>query len=299
MTGKVDIKGTGTLTTIELNGDSGVITAGLHGANGILNLQDAGSNGWWGILANSGNRSFVINKILAPNEAGAFTVISLNGQSGAIEAGGHGVEGHLAAFPAATVNRVLTNANVQLSGADGYLRLGGAGGTGANVVLYPTTAKPADLKDLSKASVRLDGERGDIILANADCAEDFEVVGEAEPGTVMVIGEHGGLCSSHGEYDRRVAGVISGASDLKPGIILGRTSASPTRHPLALTGQVYCKVDADYATVEVGDLLTTSPTRGHAMKATDSARSFGAVIGKALSALHAGQGLLRILVALQ
>src|SRR5208282_3335391 len=33
--------------------------------------------------------------------------------------------------------------------------------------------------------------------------------------------------------------------------------------------KVCCKVDADYASIEVGDLLTTSSTAGHAMKAED------------------------------
>ena len=57
-------------------------------------------------------------------------------------------------------------------------------------------------------------------------------------------------------------------------------------------------MDAGYAAVEVGDLLTTSPTRGHAMKADDPLKSFGAVIGKALRRLEAGQELIPILVAL-
>jgi hypothetical protein len=58
-------------------------------------------------------------------------------------------------------------------------------------------------------------------------------------------------------------------------------------------------VDARYSPIEVGDLLTTSPTLGHAMKATDSQKAFGSVIGKALSPLVAGQGLIPILIALQ
>jgi len=51
--------------------------------------------------------------------------------------------------------------------------------------------------------------------------------------------------------------------------------------------------------VEVGDLLTTSATPGHAMKATDNARAFGAVLGKALAPLPSGKGLVPILVTLQ
>ncbi|HEY7253389.1 MAG TPA: hypothetical protein VIG37_23025 [Methylomirabilota bacterium] len=48
----------------------------------------------------------------------------------------------------------------------------------------------------------------------------------------------------------------------------------------------------------MGDLLTTSATPGHAMKAVDGARAFGAVIGKALEPLAGGQALIRILVAM-
>jgi hypothetical protein len=71
------------------------------------------------------------------------------------------------------------------------------------------------------------------------------------------------------------------------------------RVPIALIGKVYCKVDAQYAPIEVGDLLTTSPTPGHAMKAEDPLQAFGSVIGKALRSLANGQGLLPVLVALQ
>jgi hypothetical protein len=141
---------------------------------------------------------------------------------------------------------------------------------------------------------------GDVLLAGADCAEDFDVedADTLESGTVMVIGADETLCASHDAYDTRVAGVLSGAGDCRPGIILGRGTARPNRLPLALTGKAFCKVDAQYAPIGVGDLLTTSPTRGHAMKASDAAKAYGAVIGKALGPLMEGQGLIPILVNL-
>jgi len=64
-------------------------------------------------------------------------------------------------------------------------------------------------------------------------------------------------------------------------------------------GKTYCKVDATYGAIETGDLLTTSPTSGHAMKATDPLKVFGSVIGKALCKLKTGKGLIPILVVLQ
>lgn len=64
-------------------------------------------------------------------------------------------------------------------------------------------------------------------------------------------------------------------------------------------GKAYCKVDARHSPIEIGDLLTTSPTRGHAMKAVDPLKAFGTVIGKALRPLAEGQNLIPVLVALQ
>ena len=61
----------------------------------------------------------------------------------------------------------------------------------------------------------------------------------------------------------------------------------------------HCKVDADIAAIEVGDLLTTSPTRGHAQKVQDPSRAVGAIIGKALASLPSGKGKIPVLVMLQ
>jgi hypothetical protein len=142
---------------------------------------------------------------------------------------------------------------------------------------------------------------GDIILSNADCAEDFDIatLEIVEPGTVMVIDSEGMLRPSDRPYDKRVAGVVSGAGNYKPGLILDKQKSSTNRMPIGLMGKVYCKVDASYGSIEVGDLLTTSPTAGHAMRTDDPMKAFGAVIGKALGSLASGEGLIPILIALQ
>jgi hypothetical protein len=142
---------------------------------------------------------------------------------------------------------------------------------------------------------------GDISLTNADCAEDFDIVpgSPVEPGTVMVLDAEGRLRASGLPYDKRVAGVISGAGHYKPGLVLDKQSSQDHRQPIALLGKVYCKLDAQFGPIEVGDLLTTSPTAGHAMRVDDPVRAFGAVIGKALRPLKSGQDLVPILIALQ
>jgi hypothetical protein len=138
-------------------------------------------------------------------------------------------------------------------------------------------------------------------LSNADCAEDFDIAGIelVEPGTVMLIDADGALRASDSAYDKRVAGVMSGAGKYKPGIVLDKQQSSRNRMPIALMGKVYCKVDARYGAIEVGDLLTTSPTPGHAMRTDDPMKAFGTVIGKALQPLELGEGLIPILIALQ
>jgi hypothetical protein len=145
--------------------------------------------------------------------------------------------------------------------------------------------------------------KGDITLDGGDCAEQFDVqpasAAHVTPGTVVVIGDDGALRRSIIAYDRRVAGVVSGAGDYRPGIILGRKDGGDGRPAVALVGKVACKVDASYGAIEIGDLLTTSDTPGHAMRAADPALAFGAVIGKALAAVPGGRALVPILVALQ
>ena len=150
-------------------------------------------------------------------------------------------------------------------------------------------------------AIHLDGKAGDIVLANADCAEEFEIVDGAEvlAGTVMTIADDGRLRPSSQAYDRRVAGVVSGAGATRPGIVLGHTAQDAGRSPIALAGRVECLVDARDSPVEVGDLLTTAAEPGHAMRAADPARAFGAVIGKALAPLRDSTRLIPILVALQ
>jgi hypothetical protein len=76
-------------------------------------------------------------------------------------------------------------------------------------------------------------------------------------------------------------------------------------YPVALCGRVPCKVTDENGPIERGDLLTTSSTPGHAMKATpvrvggiDVFRP-GTVIGKALERHKSGKGMIEVFVALR
>src|SRR5262249_19461998 len=179
--------------------------------------------------------------------------------------------------------------------SDATIRAGGTGTAGRVLVLGTDDTSQIQL-DGATGNIRASG---DVFLSGADVAEDFDVTGPAEPGSVMVIDEDGALRQSEKPYDKKVAGVISGAGVCRPGIVLGKQEAATPRITLALVGKVFCRVDAECAPIEVGDLLTTSQTPGHAMKVTDSAKAFGCVIGKALRPLREGRDLIPILIALQ
>ena len=64
-------------------------------------------------------------------------------------------------------------------------------------------------------------------------------------------------------------------------------------------GKVSVRADATSDPIRVGDLLTTSPTVGCAQRVDDPVAAFGAVLGKALTPLERGVGLVDMLVTLQ
>ena len=175
-------------------------------------------------------------------------------------------------------------------------------------------AASATLRELNAASATLTGPltggsavfsgavtATDVVLTSgADCAEDFDVEdAQLLPGSVVVFTENGGVAATIEPYDRRAAGVISGAGVYRPAMVLDRRPVGGLRAPVALMGKVFCRVDADFAPIRLGDLLTTSSRAGCAMRATDRSRAFGAVIGKALAPHAEGVGLIPILVTLQ
>jgi hypothetical protein len=199
-----------------------------------------------------------------------------------------------------------THTGVSANNNGGGFGLWASSPNDGGVAIYGKGSKYAGQFD---GAVQVNGEvfvsatlsASDIYLPAADCAEEFDIESatDAEPGTVMVLNDNGSLRPGDQSYDKRVAGVISGAGEYTPAIVLDRHGPSAGRMPIALVGKVYCKADAQHGAIQVGDLLTTSPTSGHAMKASDPSMAFGAVIGKALRPLRDGRALIPVLIALQ
>ncbi len=141
------------------------------------------------------------------------------------------------------------------------------------------------------------------ITGGSDLAEPFETneTKMIEKGSVMVIDENnpGKLKLSTYAYDNKVAGIVSGAGDINPGITLKQDGILEGNILIALSGKVYCKAEAFSGPIKPGDLLTTSSIPGYAMKVTDNKKSHGTVIGKAMTGLDSGKGLVLVLVNLQ
>ncbi len=323
----LDATGKDAVAVIGNSGHSGTLS--LHAANGKENVRIAGATGAVRAGGNGGDGDLVLlpGNAKDPGDPSQAS-IHLGAAAARAEIGGGGVNGQCLVRDITAASRILLLAEsgtvalktpdgkttvhlesggafpegkivmfngegkqtVSLSSAFGMMQIGGHGQNGQIQVL----------DDQGNQAVIISGQHGgDLVLSNADCAEDFDIEESCVPGSVVVIGEDGKLHPACEPYDRRVAGVLSGAGDYRPGLVLDRQGSSADRKPVALAGKVYCRVDARENPIDIGDLLTSSATSGHAMKAADPTRAFGAVIGKALRACSGGLGLIPILVALQ
>jgi hypothetical protein len=217
---------------------------------------------------------------------GARAMMGYGGYFVAEGAGGYGVYGH------------ATNAD-DAQNYGGYFKADGVRGTG--IYAKGGTQGYAGEFDGPITTTTLE------ITGGADLSEQFEIRSvspDTEPTAGMIVSidpaNPGELLVSSKAYDRRVAGIISGAGGVSTGMLMGqRGSKADGKSPVALTGRVYCRADASNGSIEPGDLLATSDVPGHAMKVADFVKGQGATIGKAMTGLEKGKGLVLVLVTLQ
>jgi len=203
------------------------------------------------------------------------------------------------------------------NGASSRIRLVSSGGQdhfirNSNGVLELLTANGAIMTlDGATGNASFNNEVSSAVLeirgAGNAVAEGFKIHGngvEVEKGMVVSISpdKPGEMELSSAPYQRTVAGIISGAGDRRVGLQLGNAEEVKRGEltPVALTGQVWCKVDTSLAGIAPGAMLTTSAVPGHAMKVLDYAKAQGAIIGKAMTGLdHGEEGMVLVLVSLQ
>jgi hypothetical protein len=272
---------------------------GVYGSNNSTATGSAGA-GVWGRsynLAGAGVKGTGLN-----GSAGVYGEAVANGGIGVRAASSGNGLGSPALFAEATSTKADTPAGIaiyaknhggdstivaQNTGAGDYYRALNAG----NYIVYRVTSTGRVVTSAVE------------IYGGGDLAERFEARDGAqiEPGTLMVIDEAhpGALKPSASAYDPKVAGIVSGAGGVDPGLTLQQNGVMEGNTVVALAGRVYVKAEAVSAPIKPGDLLTSSAIPGTAMKASDRALSQGAVIGKAMSGLDSGQGLVLVLVNLQ
>ncbi len=228
-------------------------------------------------------------------------------------------------FSANSAGLTLGSGSLTTTGDDGDLYvLNSDGRTGAQIDGYSaslslgygsstSTGNDGDLyvrDNTGSTSITLDGQSGRVtakvvrITGGSDLAEHFDVDKHLNPEPGMLVSidpvNPGKLLVSSEPYDRKVAGIISGAGGINTGMMMGQQgSIASGSLPVALTGRVYCMADSSQGSIEPGDLLTTSNIPGHAMKVTDYSKASGAIIGKAMTPMDEKTGLVLVLVSLQ
>ncbi|MDX2132218.1 MAG: hypothetical protein SFY69_09205 [Planctomycetota bacterium] len=285
------------------NGARGLV-AGSTSSEAVLATSSTGT----AIRANATNGGRGVVADSTSSEAVLATSITGTAVRGVTNTGGTAVYGERAA-----------------NGNKGWFGGAGEGAwaespTGVGLVALSGAAGGAAIycrNDGGGLAINCDGEaqvRVLTIVGGSDVAEPFDVAAslatdtttavQAIPGMVVSIdpANPGALVVSTTAYDTKVAGIISGANGLAPGLTLRAIDQQHADgdHPVAMTGRVWCYVDTSFGAIEPGDRLTSSQTPGHAMKVRPGADASGSVIGKAMTPLAQGEkGMVLVLVNLQ
>ena len=105
------------------------------------------------------------------------------------------------------------------------------------------------------------------------------------------------LLDPKGERSEAWGGVAGILEAKRTRLALERLLSRPPGQPfLALMGRVWVKATAENGPIAPGDLLTTASKPGYVMRCSRLERCGGALVGKALTALREGEGLIEALV---
>ncbi len=303
--GIVNVYNDNNQSTVTIDGDTGGDAASLVMSDATIDKIDLNAENASITLSSNTNDNIVLN--------GDTNRVSLfDGATESLRLVGSGGDGG----GGISIFNDAGQQTVELDGSEGdhgVIRVSRSTGTATIEMLAAENASQGGSLRMYDANgnltIELDAEFGgrgriftdELQINGADLAENFDINADnVVPGTVVSIdpNDPGKLVVSNSAYDRTVAGIVSGAGGVKPGMYMGqRGTIANGEHPIALTGRVFCLVDESNGTIEPGDLLTTSPTAGRAMKVTDHAAAQGAIIGKAMS--RSKDGMVLVLVSLQ
>jgi hypothetical protein len=277
--------------------------SGMHGLYGI--------GDGYGVVADGGNGGlFAVSQfghaIYVPGAGGSGLHVESADSHGldVVSAGVDGVKVYSAGHNGVHVNSAnWSGVYVASSGGDA-IRVQTAGqdglrffeGMGRDYIRAGSNAD-LDFRVENNGTVRADGG----FHTGADFAELMtteEAAGAYEPGDVLVISTAADRSAALASdpYSTLVLGIFSA----EPGFVGSLDPMAENTDgeiPVAVVGIVDCKVSAENGAVARGDLLVTSATPGHAMRADDPPA--GTILGKALQPLDEGSGLIQVLVTLQ
>ena len=297
-----DDGGAGSISVRSTNGSTRVLIDGLstsgggevsvNDGNGSKAVQLLGGGSGGGSLNLMNGDGAVRASMTASTSSGGYLYLYANDGSASILADGDsGGAGYISVRNNAGASRVVVDGETTSGG--GAIYLYNAAGSGTISLVADSSGEGRIVTQVLQ------------ITGGSDLSEQFDIKpihDELKAGMIVSIDPEnpGRLLTSTRAYDRTVAGVVSGAGGVKPGMMMGQQgTAADGKHPVALTGRVYCWVDASHRAIQPGDMITTSDTPGHGMKVTDHSLAQGAIIGKAMSSLASGRGLVLVLVSLQ
>ena len=282
-----------------------------NGHSGVSGVNNGSGHGVFGVSRSSGAYGFLGGTDPQYNApAGVFGTNTTNSGNGVLGIGtsstgvaGVSTSGDGVYASVSSASGTALYANNTASGS--LVTLGDQDGDG--VYAYAASGKSAIRCD---GALNVNGHASVHVLqitGGSDVAEPYAVNAaggvSARPGLVVSIDpDHTGqMTVSRRAYDHAVAGILSGAGGVQAGLTLRQSgTVADGALPVACTGRVWCWCDAGAGgAISPGDLLTTSDTPGHAMKAGGGSELRGAILGKAMSSLKSGKGLVLVLVTLE
>jgi hypothetical protein len=221
-----------------------------------------------------------------------------------MNAGESGVKVHTAGHDGVRVTRAAWSGVYVDSAGYGGLRIRAAGQDGIRIFnsigrdyIRAGSDADADFKVTNRGAAYADSGW----YGPADFSEIMRVEGNIEtyePGDVLVISTAADRSVERSLEPRST--LVTGVYSASPGFIGSphvMEGKGDDEIPVAVVGIVPCKASAENGPIGRGDLLVTSSTPGHAMRAGKA--DPGTIIGKALEPLASGTGVIEILVTLQ
>lgn len=249
--------------------------------------------------------------IVTSTSAGGWSA-GVRGINNSTTGNGIGVIGYQAGSGWGVAGQTESGTGVRAVAGDGgnalvaiYTGTSGSTTTANNIAIFQAPPRTGGAAT-NRARINSSGVgyfNGGTVNSGADVAELFDIEGprmQYEPGDVLIISTETDRTveKSSDPYSTLVVGVYA----TKPGVLLTEEHIDADfsgKVPMGIVGVIPTKVTDENGAISRGDILVTSSTPGHAMKADSeiAVMNPGCIIGKALQNFDAeGSGVIKVLV---